>query len=411
VFGQHTLRHAPEGPAQYRSNVIARGAWSSRPPPHRRQPLQDEPAFPLGPGARALTDALLVGTGDGVGVFDAAGRLVDCNAAFCQFWRLPSRDACLEAGTAWTAHIEVLSPAGDAVAHGDWVVARALRGDGEVDGRYVLRHPATGDEWDGRVSTAPLRASDGAVAGGIISTRDSSEERRLLEELRASQVVLRGLIAERERLQDEERKRISRELHDGLQQVLTALNMKLGMAAEAIPRNPEAAVRWLDDAQDSVIDTSQAIRDMIKALRPQGLADRGLRDALEGLARTQAGVGRITCEFTARGMDGTEPPPDVGDCLFRVAQEALTNVIKHAAASRAHVTLEGDPHGALTLRIADNGRGISDTPPGRGSLGLIGMRERVRAIGGTLRVTGAPDAGTTVEVVVPSPSTRGEPQP
>ena len=290
-------------------------------------------------------------------------------------------------------------------------MARALRGDSAVDARYVLRHAATGDEWDGRVSTAPFRATDGAVAGGIISTHDASGERRLLQELRASQVVLRELISERERLQDEERKRISRELHDGLQQVLTALNMKLGMAAEAIPRDPEAAVRWLDDAQDSVIDTSQAIRDMIKALRPQGLADRGLRDALEGLARNQAAVGHMTCEFTARGLDGAEPASEVGDCLYRVAQEALNNVVKHAAATRARITLEGDPHGALTLGFVDNGRGISDAQPGRGSLGLVGMRERVQAIGGTLLVTGAPDAGTTIEVGVPATGPRGEPRP
>lgn len=373
--------------------------------------ISTETPFPLGPEARALVDAMLAGTGDGMAVFDATGRIVDCNDGFHRFWRFPSRGACLAAGAAWTAHVEIRGPDGEIITPDEWVVARALRGMVEVNAASVLRHTATGDVWDGRVSTSPIRSADGAVVGGVITTRDTSGERHLLEELRQSQVVLRELISERERLQDEERKRISRELHDGLQQVLTALNMKLGMAAEAIPRDPAAAVQWLDDAQDSVIDTSQAIRDMIRALRPQGLADRGLRDALEGLARTQATVGHITCEFSASGLDGAEPPPDVGDCLFRVAQEALNNVIKHAAATRARIAVARDPDGTLRLGITDNGRGIDGTAPGHGSLGLLGMRERVAAIGGTLHVSGEPGIGTTISVVVPAPRQQGEHRP
>jgi signal transduction histidine kinase len=219
---------------------------------------------------------------------------------------------------------------------------------------------------------------------------------------------LRDLIAERERLQDEERKRISRELHDGLQQVLTALNLKLGMAEDAIADDPEAARRWLDEAQESVIETSQDIRDMIKALRPRGLAGRGLRDALDALTQSQEGLGLMTCEFSGEGLTGDEPDPEVGDCLYRVAQEALTNVLKHAAATRVQVIVADGAENTVRLQVIDNGRGINHARgTTRDGLGLVGMRERVAAVNGTLRVASEAGAGTTVEAIVPRHQIEG----
>jgi signal transduction histidine kinase len=188
--------------------------------------------------------------------------------------------------------------------------------------------------------------------------------------------------------------------------------MKLGMAEDAIATDPEAARMWLDEAQDSVIETSHAIRDMIKALRPRGLEGRGLGEALDALTKSQEGLGLMTCEFSGAGLTGGEPGADVGDCLYRVAQEALTNVLKHAGATRVRVVLGDFPDNTVRLQVVDNGRGIDRAPGGaRDGMGLVGMRERVAAIGGTLRVTSDIGTGTTVEAIVPRHQIEGYAHP
>ena len=369
--------------------------------------MSSTPGIPLDPRARAIIDAAFATVSDGIAIFDADARVVDFNDAFWIFCRFTSREQCLRSIADFAAVFEVQTPDGDPVPVERWSVPLALAGTEQLGASYRLRRTGTGDIWWGRFNSVPIRDDAGTVTGALVTVRDTSEEERLLDTLRASQAQLRDLIAERERLQDEERKRISRELHDGLQQVLTALNMKLGMAEDAIADDPDAARRWLDEAQDSVIDTSRAIRDMIKALRPHGLEGRALRDALDALTRSQEGLGPAAFAFSAAGLIRGEPGTDAGDCLYRVAQEALTNVLKHAAATRVQVTLSDDDDGMVCLRVVDNGRGIDPTPGAvRDGLGLIGMRERVSAVGGTLRVTSEAGTGTTVEARVPRHATE-----
>ena len=369
--------------------------------------MSSTPGIPLDPRARAIIDAAFATVSDGIAIFDADARVVDFNDAFWIFCRFTSREQCLRSIADFAAVFEVQTPDGDPVPVERWSVPLALAGTEQLGASYRLRRTGTGDIWWGRFNSVPIRDDAGTVTGALVTVRDTSEEERLLDTLRASQAQLRDLIAERERLQDEERKRISRELHDGLQQVLTALNMKLGMAEDAIADDPDAARRWLDEAQDSVIDTSRAIRDMIKALRPHGLEGRALRDALDALTRSQEGLGPAAFAVSAAGLVHGEPGTDAGDCLYRVAQEALTNVLKHAAATRVQVTLSDDDDGMVCLRVIDNGRGIDPTPGAvRDGLGLIGMRERVSAVGGTLRVTSEAGTGTTVEARVPRHATE-----
>ena len=363
--------------------------------------MEDSPGLEFHPATRAVLDATFAGTSEGIAVFDTTSRLVEFNDAFWRFCRFPSRDDCLRAIADFDRYLIVETPTGTVLPPDRWVVPRALQGEPQRGVPYRLGRRGSSDVWWGLFAATPIRRGDGTIIGAVMTVQDTSEQQRLVDELRQSQMELRELIAERERLQEEERKRISRELHDGLQQVLTALNMKIGMAEDAVTSDPAAAVRWLDEAQDSVIDTSQAIRDMIRALRPQGLNDRSLHEALDSLVRLQAGVGHITCTFRASADTGPEPAPEVGDCLYRVAQEALNNVIKHASATRADVVLHDGPDGTLCLHIADNGRGFDDADLRTGGLGLVGMRERVAAAGGTLQVTGTPGEGTTVEARVP----------
>ena len=366
------------------------------------------PGIPLDPRARAIIDAAFAAVSDGIAVFDINARVVDFNDAFWRFCRFTSRDDAAHSIAEFDEMFEVQTPDGDPVPIGQWGVMRALGGSEQLGASYRLRRRGTGDIWWGRFNALPIRDDSNGIAGVLLTVRDTSEDERLLDKLRASQSQLRDLIAERERLQDEERKRISRELHDGLQQVLTALNLKLGMAEDAIADDPEAARRWLDEAQQSVIETSQDIRDMIRALRPRGLAGRGLRDALDALTQSQEGLGLMTCEFSGEGLTGDEPDPEVGDCLYRVAQEALTNVLKHAAATRVQVIVADGAEDTVRLQVIDNGRGINHAPgTTRDGLGLVGMRERVAAVNGRLRVASEAGTGTTVEAIVPRHQIEG----
>ena len=366
------------------------------------------PGIPLDPRARAIIDAAFAAVSDGIAVFDVNAQVVDFNDAFWRFCHFTSRDDAARSIAAFDEMFEVQTPDGDPVPIDQWGAMMALGGTEQLGASYRLRRRGTGDIWWGRFNAIPIRDDGNSIAGVLLTVRDTSEEERLLDKLRASQSQLRDLIAERERLQDEERKRISRELHDGLQQVLTALNLKLGMAEDAIADDPEAARRWLDEAQESVIETSQDIRDMIKALRPRGIAGRGLRDALDALTQSQEGLGLMTCEFSGEGLTGDEPDPEVGDCLYRVAQEALTNVLKHAAATRVQVIVADGAENTVRLQVIDNGRGINHARgTTRDGLGLVGMRERVAAVNGTLRVASEAGAGTTVEAIVPRHQIEG----
>ncbi|MEW7848740.1 sensor histidine kinase [Massilia aurea] len=194
---------------------------------------------------------------------------------------------------------------------------------------------------------------------------------------------------------NEERTRIARELHDDLGGNLVAIKMALARLAARLPSDqPGLAgqVQYVDDLVERTIDS---VHNISHGLRASTL-DLGLVAALDWQAREferQTGIHVVT-----HGPDGLDLAPDHAAALFRIAQEALTNIAKHAGASQATVTLERDGSD-LTLTICDNGRGID--PGGRGkphAFGLRGMHERAGALGGTLALSPAPGGGTMVTV-------------
>jgi signal transduction histidine kinase len=254
------------------------------------------------------------------------------------------------------------------------------------------------------VLCAVVPIDDGASwRGALLTIRDRSGAGADQQALEEAQAALRVLVADRERVQAEERRRIARDLHDDLQQSLAALNMRLGMAESALDPDATEARRWLEESQRNVIDAAGATRRIIDDLRPQGLYHRPLLGALRDLTeafRTRTGV---ACDFTAEPESMHEPPEEIADCIYRIAQESLTNVAKHADATAVRMRLEFTPAGPARFTVIDDGRGL-DVPTAQhrvGSYGLLGMSERVRALNGHMRVTGAPGRGTTVEVEIP----------
>lgn len=227
----------------------------------------------------------------------------------------------------------------------------------------------------------------------------------LYGELQARDAVRRELLRQIVSAQEHERQRIARELHDGPGQTLTALGLGLAASSENVLRDPSIARRQLSQLKTLSAGALQELRDIIADLRPSLLDDLGLVPAVRSQAqlleaRSATGV-TVVVDGERRRLD-----PEVETIVFRVVQEALTNIAKHAQADRAEVRLRyGDD--ALTVTISDDGRGFETadtlTPPqpGHEGWGLLGMRERVTLAGGSWRIAAEPGRGTTIDVRIP----------
>ncbi|GAB4410160.1 MAG: HAMP domain-containing protein [Anaerolineae bacterium] len=222
----------------------------------------------------------------------------------------------------------------------------------------------------------------------------AARERAERDQLRAQYVS--GVIA----AQEEERKRIARELHDGTGQLLTSLLLGLRAIEDAIDH---AEVRQrAGELREMVSHTLAEVRNLALQLRPSALDDLGLSDALEHYIADCCRHYGLHIEFTAHGLDEQRLPSAVETALYRMVQEALTNVARHAQAQVASVLLErrGDE---IVLIVEDNGRGFDPDAVSKREqrLGLYGIRERAELLGGRMVIESAPGQGTSLFVTIP----------
>jgi two-component system, NarL family, sensor histidine kinase UhpB len=277
-------------------------------------------------------------------------------------------------------------------------VRRALEEREDYGIEFRVVQPATGEiRWvstNGRV----LFEEDGAPRRMLGATLDTTERRLSEEALRASHEQLRQLAHRLDEVREEELARVSREIHDELGHALTVLRLDLGWLAPRVRRNREPVPAKVAEMLGLVDDTIDSVRRIAGRLRPPVLEDLGLAAAVDALLER---FGRQTGLDVDLRTDGVEVPPAARRALYRIVQEALTNVVRHAEARRVRVSLQSSP-GAIVLEIADDGRGI---PAGMiqnpGSLGLVGMRERAAALGAVFRMLDTPGGGTTIRVSVP----------
>lgn len=230
--------------------------------------------------------------------------------------------------------------------------------------------------------------------------RRSEERFRLAEEeLRKSAQQLRALSRRLLNAEENERRGLTRELHDRVGQSLTALNLILSRLARELPENaPHSTRQGLRESLQLVEATAESIENVMVDLRPPMLDDYGLLPALRWYADLFSKRTNI-----AATVSGQEPAPrlpqEIELTLFRIFQEALTNVAKHARSINARIVLRQE-NGTVTLTVADDGAGFATavTAPDRDQprWGLMSMRERIQAVGGTLRIDSVPGAGTTV---------------
>ncbi|MEV4368263.1 sensor histidine kinase [Nonomuraea sp. NPDC049637] len=248
-------------------------------------------------------------------------------------------------------------------------------------------------EWVGRLLVGPPAARRFAAAHDerVLDTlvpyaADVAHAVRLAADLQRSR---ERMLAARE----EERRRLRRDLHDGLGQTLSGLAMTVNMARLSLKSSPEAADGLLRELRTGMDAVTGDLRQLVYGLRPPALDDLGLAAAVRALAAPDGPAAEVIAEGDLTGL-----PAAVEVAVYRIAQEALTNVRRHARATRVRVELRREP-GALRLLVADDGRGLP--PEHRSGVGLTSMRERTAELGGICLVSGEPGTGTTVEVMLP----------
>jgi PAS domain S-box-containing protein len=230
--------------------------------------------------------------------------------------------------------------------------------------------------------------------------QDITERKKAEEELNQSREQLRVLLAHQQSVREEERTRISREIHDELGQSLTALKIDLSWLAKRLSKDQEALVEKAIEMTRQIDLNIQTVKRISAELRPGLLDDLGLTAALEWQAEEFEQRQGIRCELRIRPDDITLDR-DISTAIFRIFQETITNVVRHARASRITVHLTKKTRG-LVLTVQDDGRGITKKQiASPTSIGLIGMRERVNFLGGTFDISGARHKGTIVRVSIP----------
>ena len=211
-----------------------------------------------------------------------------------------------------------------------------------------------------------------------------------------SQRMARDSFARVVEAQEVERRRLARELHDETGQALTSILLGLRSLEDTVGGGPGAAA--VAELRELVVATLQDVRRLAVELRPKVLDDFGLVPALERLTASFAETS-LDVRFES-GLGDERLPPEAETVLFRIAQEALTNIVKHARAHSASIVLARKPNAAVVV-VEDDGAGFDPESTREGGVGLVGMRERVALVGGRLQVESSPGAGTSVVAEVP----------
>lgn len=317
-----------------------------------------------------------------------AVTVLDREANVC-FW-----NGAAERLFGWRAG-EVLGKPTTLVAPGEFeAFRRALQRDFSILERVepqALRLHKNGTQLPVSIYVCPLRGADGAVAGVIRMFVDLSEQRRSEEALRRS-------IAQRDAAVERERTRIARELHDELGQALTALKMELALLAPRLAGD-ETAGKAAGSMTELVDQTMRTVRRLSTELRPALLDIADLFGAVQFQAQAFERHTGIPCrlDFPAQAFD---PGRERTTAVFRVLQEILTNVARHAAATQVRIRLRRAA-GRITLEVEDDGKGFDAKDVRADAYGLVGMRERAELLGGELHVLPRSTRGTRVRLVLP----------
>jgi two-component system, NarL family, sensor histidine kinase UhpB len=320
-------------------------------------------------------------------------RVLSANAAACSLFGMT------EAQLRQATRAELIDPDDPRLPAALLERARSGRFHGELT--FVR---ADGSRFEGDLSASLFQTPEGAQRSSVV-IRDVTERKQAEDRLRQSEAQLHALTARLQAVREEERTRIAREVHDVLGQLLTGLSLDMAWLQQRLSRLPEGEVRQsmadkfleVDQLTDSMIHTVQEIA---SEMRPGVLDNLGLCSAIRYEARRFARRSGIVCEVAVPELAPPLPPTQVTG-VFRIYQEILTNVARHAAARHVSIDLRA-AGAAIVMTVHDDGRGITQEQlADAASLGLLGMRERAGQLGGRIDFLGEPGQGTTVTVSLP----------
>ena len=334
-------------------------------------------------------EELFTNASDAIWVHDMDGKIVIANKA-CEKVTGYSPDGLIGKSVS-----ELMAP--DALIIAKEVKTKLMKGQ-SIDQRYDQRLiKKDGSETIIELFTRLIKA-DGKPSDFHNIARDVTEERKLRDNLRIQ--IHRTLMA-----QEEERKRIARELHDDVAQSILLLSRRLDiLISGGAHKPPKASVSELENIQAIANEAYKSLQRYARDLRPSILDQMGLVAALNWLAEE---LGKEMGTKTTVKADKLPPLPSETElAMFRIAQEALNNVRKHAQASRINITVKSDSNN-VKMTITDNGKGFSAPRltgdlAREGKLGILGMEERARLIGGNLQIKSEPGKGTTVLAKAPT---------
>lgn len=266
------------------------------------------------------------------------------------------------------------------------------------DGRRVVAAGRWAMQWGKRGELPRV-----LVVNSDITERKQGEELAVLQ-----REQLRALAGRLESVREEDRKRVARDLHDEIGQILTAIKMDMSWMNRHLPESESAVQARIRESMQSIDDGVKAVRAICSRLRPGVLDDLGLAAAIEWQVGEFEARNEVRCEVSVPPVD-LHLDGDRATATFRIFQECLTNVIRHAQAKLVHVVLRQEDE-SIVLVVDDDGVGFceSELTNSIGSLGLLGMKERAQACGGNVQISSSPGNGTTVTVRVPVDTPRAE---
>ena len=344
---------------------------------------------------RALSevDQIFETAADGMRIVDKNFRVLKANDTFAKLVGLPKEEIigrkCHD--VFW----------GDVCESPGCPLTRILEGEQDIEFDSVKVRP-NGTSVPCIVSATPFRRPDGTTIGIVEDFKDISERKEAERNLKRTSVRLRELTAHLQSIREDERSRIAREIHDELGQVLTALSLDVRWLKKRLPAEQMELQYKTQSMAELITATVSSISRICSELRPAILDDVGLSAAIEWQAEEFTSRTGIACNIR------TDPPEiklteELSVAVFRIFQETLTNVARHARASKVEIQLRLTPS-EFSMRVCDDGIGLEDSGPQKvKTFGLLGVKERVRGFGGELKLATGDTGGTCIDIVIPAP--------
>jgi PAS domain S-box-containing protein len=269
---------------------------------------------------------------------------------------------------------------------------------GEAGHDFIIL-PSPGGDFTAEITITPIKEHNGKVVRLLGTAVDVTQQQKARKELVKMNLELRQLTSHLQNVREEERTHMAREIHDELGQQLTGLKMDLAWLKKKISVDEDAILNKLNSALQLVDGTINTVRKIATELRPSIIDDLGIKEALDWQCQEFTKRTGINVSFTS-AIEKLNLPQAIPTALFRIVQEALTNVARHSKATKVNCTFE-ESNNELLLCVWDNGQGFSLSNQERKTLGLLGIRERVAILKGQYSIASEPGQGTSISIKIP----------